>query len=151
MSSARRSSGPRRSAAEAGGRRGSASGGGGGGAGRRGSVGSRASDGSGRKGSVASAAGSADEGQESGKRNARTNLGKVAGRAEIMATLKKKGVNVKNKDLDTITKVLQQANAKEIEQTKELAALNEQNRAQEAQIEFLTMQLEGPRPTLTRA
>ena len=76
-------------------------------------------------------------------RRARTNMHKVAGATEILATLKKKGISVKKNELAAIQDVLQKANEKNMAADKELAALNERTRNQEAQIEFLTMQLEG--------
>eukprot|EP01043_Picozoa_sp_COSAG02_P017433 COSAG02_NODE_790_length_17186_cov_791.824603_14_plen_603_part_00 len=72
-----------------------------------------------------------------------TSLHKLKGASEMVATLKKKGINVKKTDLAEIQDVLQKANDKNMESEKELAALTEQTANQEAQIEFLTMQLEG--------
>lgn len=68
---------------------------------------------------------------------------KVAGASDIIATLKRKGISVKKNELGAIQEVLQKTNEKNVANDKELAALNEQTRNQEVQIEFLSMQLEG--------
>ena len=60
----------------------------------------------------------------------------------MVAALKKKGIKIKKNELAEIQDVLQKANDKAGVE-KELAELNEQTANQEAQIEFLTMQLEG--------
>jgi hypothetical protein len=100
-----------------------------------------------RRPSVDSSASSRLSGDEdtSTARRLRTSASvrKLHGATEMVAALKKKGINVKKTELAEIQDVLQKANDKNMESEKELAALNEQTANQEAQIELLTMQLEG--------